>query len=41
MEWNGKYNGTFVADGVYFWIINYKDTNGKEAMMKGTVSVLK
>lgn len=41
IEWDGKYNGTFVADGVYFWIINYRDTQGKESMMKGTVSVLK
>lgn len=41
IEWDGKYNGIFVADGVYFWIINYRDTQGKESMMKGTVSVLK
>jgi gliding motility-associated-like protein len=41
IEWNGKSKGQLVADGVYFWIVNYTDTNGKEGMMKGSVTVMK
>ena len=41
IEWNGKSKGQLVADGVYFWIVNYTDTNGKVEMMKGSVTVMK
>lgn len=41
IEWNGKHKANLVADGVYFWIINYTDTNGKEGIMKGSLTVLK
>jgi gliding motility-associated-like protein len=41
IEWDGKSKGQLVADGVYFWIVNYTDTNGKEGMMKGSVTVMK
>jgi hypothetical protein len=41
IEWDGKSKGQLVADGVYFWIVNYTDTKGKEGMMKGSVTVMK
>jgi gliding motility-associated-like protein len=41
IEWDGKSKGQLVADGVYFWIVNYTDVNGKVEMMKGSVTVMK
>ena len=41
IEWDGKSKGQLVADGVYFWIVNYTDINGKVEMMKGSVTVMK
>ncbi|MCX6231348.1 MAG: gliding motility-associated C-terminal domain-containing protein [Bacteroidetes bacterium] len=40
VEWDGKHNNKIVADGVYYWIINYTDINGKEKMIKGSLTVL-
>ncbi|MCX6231349.1 MAG: gliding motility-associated C-terminal domain-containing protein [Bacteroidetes bacterium] len=41
IEWDGKINDRIVADGVYYWIINYTDINGKEKMIKGSLTVMK
>ncbi len=41
IEWDGKYKGNFVSDGVYFWIINFIDGNGIETMLKGSLTVMK
>ena len=41
IEWDGKSKGQLVADGIYFWIVNYTDINGKVEMMKGSVTVMK
>ncbi|MCX6230247.1 MAG: SBBP repeat-containing protein [Bacteroidetes bacterium] len=41
IEWDGKYKGKLVSDGVYYWIIIYTDGNGTESMLKGSLTVLK
>jgi gliding motility-associated-like protein len=41
IEWDGKYKGQTVADGVYYYIINYTDINGKEKVMKGSLTVMR
>jgi gliding motility-associated-like protein len=39
--WDGRVNGRFVPTGVYFYIIQYKGTNGKNKTKKGSVNVLR
>ena len=40
IEWDGKQNGRLLADGVYFWIINFTAVNAKQGMMKGSLTLL-
>ena len=37
VEWDGE----DVSDGVYFWVIDYKDINGEENIVKGSVTILR
>ncbi|MDR1371463.1 MAG: gliding motility-associated C-terminal domain-containing protein [Dysgonamonadaceae bacterium] len=39
--WDGRVNGRFVPTGVYFYIIQYKGTDGKNKTKKGSVNVLR
>jgi gliding motility-associated-like protein len=42
IKWDGKTNkGDQVADGVYYWIVNYSDRNGITASKNGSVTVLR
>ncbi len=42
IEWNGKsQSGQDVTDGIYFWVIDYKDLNGAENTKSGFVTVLR
>ncbi|MFZ4400152.1 MAG: gliding motility-associated C-terminal domain-containing protein [Bacteroidales bacterium] len=41
IEWNGKYNSKYVADGVYYWVISYVAVNNKEGILKGSLTILK
>jgi len=42
INWDGKTNkGDKVADGVYYWIINYTDRNSNKLSKNGSVTVLK
>jgi parallel beta-helix repeat protein len=40
-SWDGTYNGTSVASGVYFWIWKYKDVTETDYNLNGFVEVLK
>jgi len=40
-EWDGYYNGRLSQDGVYVWVIDYVDLNGKKEQLIGHVSILK
>jgi len=39
-EWDATFNGTKVADGVYYWIINYTDSSHKKYELTGWVQVI-
>jgi len=39
--WDGRVNGKFVPTGVYFVIVEYKDSNGKNRTMSKAVNVLR
>jgi gliding motility-associated-like protein len=39
--WDGTYNGKLVAQGVYVYVIQVVDSNGKNTEKKGTVMVLR
>lgn len=39
--WNGKYNGVDQDTGVYVWILEFVDSNGKTVTAKGTVTVIR
>jgi len=39
--WDGTYNGKVADAGVYFYVIQFKDVNGKLQEMKGSVEVVK
>jgi len=42
IKWDGKTNkGDKVADGVYYWIINYTDIKGNKLNKNGSVTVLR
>ena len=41
IEWDGKQNGRNLADGVYYWIINYTDILDKTYKMNGSVTVMR
>ena len=40
-EWDGYYNGRLSQDGVYVWVIDYVDLNGKKEQLVGHVSIFK
>lgn len=40
-NWDGTYNGKPVADGTYYYAINYKLINGAYIMLKGDVTILR
>ena len=37
--WDGKFNGTDAAVGVYAYIISYRDVNGGDQLLKGNVTL--
>jgi len=39
--WDGKVNGQLQPNGVYVYLIQYKDRMGKMIMKKGTVALLR
>ncbi|MDR0506697.1 MAG: gliding motility-associated C-terminal domain-containing protein [Dysgonamonadaceae bacterium] len=39
--WNGTVAGKFVPTGVYFYIIEYTDSNGKKQVKKGSINILR
>ena len=42
IKWDGKTNkGEQVADGVYYWIVNYTDRNAITASKNGSVTVMR
>jgi hypothetical protein len=40
-SWDGKIGGADATDSVYYWIFNYKDNNGNEKQLSGTVTLLR
>lgn len=38
--WDGTYKGKTVPEGVYVWLVFFKDINGKKYYLKGIVTVL-
>lgn len=38
--WDGTYNGTYVANGIYFWAVNGVDCEGAPKTYKGWLSVM-
>lgn len=42
IEWDGKQaNGTLASAGIYFWIANYKDIQGKDLSQKGFLTLIR
>jgi gliding motility-associated-like protein len=41
IAWDGKDGGGELVDGVYFWVVIYKDLKGKSGSLKGTVTLMK
>ncbi|MCX6230585.1 MAG: gliding motility-associated C-terminal domain-containing protein [Bacteroidetes bacterium] len=41
IEWDGKQNGKNLAEGVYFWIINFTNLLNIKYEMKGSVTVMR
>ncbi len=39
--WDGTFNGTNVAEGVYFYIINYVGTNDEQKQMNGSIHLFR
>jgi hypothetical protein len=39
--WDGTYQGAYVQDGVYTYLIEFKYFDGKSYLFRGTVTVLK
>jgi len=39
--WDGTFQGALVADGVYFYIVNYLSTNNDNLQLNGTVTLIK
>ncbi|MCX6271333.1 MAG: gliding motility-associated C-terminal domain-containing protein [Bacteroidetes bacterium] len=40
-KWDGKHKGTPCSDGVYFWVIQCRDTSGRLSKRSGSVSLLR
>jgi len=38
-EWDGRSNGKECKEGVYFYILHYVGTNGKEHENNGTITL--
>lgn len=38
--WDGKYNGNYVPQDVYVYLVRYYDTNNKPAYVRGNVAVI-
>ncbi|MCX6230685.1 MAG: SBBP repeat-containing protein [Bacteroidetes bacterium] len=41
IDWDGTFNGKYVADGVYYWIVSYSDFDGKENFLRGSLTVMR
>lgn len=41
LGWDGRINGMYVATGVYFYHIEYTDSQGKKQSKKGSINVLR
>ena len=39
MPWDGTFNGSLVADGTYFYVINLNN-NSEESVFKGSILVM-
>jgi hypothetical protein len=39
--WNGNSGSSKAPDGVYFWVVKYKDMYGKKYSQRGTVTILR
>jgi gliding motility-associated-like protein len=39
--WDGKFNGSEVSDGVYFWIANYSGIDNQNQVLKGDVTLIR
>jgi gliding motility-associated-like protein len=39
--WDGSYQGTYVQDGVYTYVIQFKYFDGKSYKFRGTLTVLR
>lgn len=39
--WNGKFNGELQNNGVYVWVLEFYDGNGKLRMEKGTITLIR
>lgn len=40
LGWDGKFNGKYVAPGVYFYVIEAKGADGKNYKMKGDINII-
>lgn len=40
-RWDGKLNGTVQPNGIYVYLIQYKDIKGKQLMKKGTLALIR
>jgi gliding motility-associated-like protein len=39
-EWDGRYNGTKLPEGVYIWILKVKTPSGSSISKTGTVTII-
>jgi gliding motility-associated-like protein len=39
--WDGRSGSSEVAEGVYFWVVKYKDLRGRNRQARGTVTLLR
>jgi len=39
--WEGSKNGTPCAEGVYFWVMRFKDYNGNDFIQKGSLTLMR
>jgi hypothetical protein len=39
--WDGRVAGKYVSTGVYFYVIEYKGTDGKNQVRSGDINVLR
>jgi gliding motility-associated-like protein len=40
-QWDGRVKGEIAAEGVYLWLINYRDCQGRRKFMSGTLTLLR